>query len=106
MHGLRVRNIRARVLQAIHCDVKLENVLIKKSPVDGGRDLLKVADFGLLTPLRYGFCARTTAARNLDPHNAFLIQESSWRGKKKSILRFEGQAHVRKDWAIAPCLRL
>jgi len=38
--------------EAIHCDVKLENVLIKKSPVEGGRDLLKVADFGLLTPLR------------------------------------------------------
>lgn len=38
--------------EAIHCDVKLENVLIKKSPVESGRDLLKVADFGLLTPLR------------------------------------------------------
>ncbi len=52
--------LRFWFLQAIHCDVKLENVLIKKSPVEGGRDLLKIADFGLLTPLRCENYAQTT----------------------------------------------
>ena len=57
--------LHTRILQAIHCDVKLENVLIKKSPVEGGRDLLKVADFGLLTPLRCAFRAGTTPSRDV-----------------------------------------